>query len=359
MSRIIERLKHQWVLKLLSVALAISLWAYVHVRESSPVRKEIQAPVACINIPQDLVVLSTQPDEIGVTLQSQRGSLTDSVLRNIRLVADLSGAQIGQQRVPVELYGVPSDVTPILYERLVTVTLDERVRARRPVIVEVLGIPAEGYSAQSAQVQPDEVTISGPSGVVRAVERVVAVADVSGYSATAELQVTVEARDERNVVVSGVQFQPTQVTVIVPVTKLTTRTVLVKPNLSEPPPGYQITTAQTSPNTVAIAGNADVVEQIEYLSTTRINISELRGKQTFTVDIGFPQGITSMGVGAVSVTVTVKELPAPPEEPEEEATTPEKPIPAGEGPAVEPENEDSGIVEPTPAEPDNAGPSPE
>lgn len=357
MSRIIERLKNQWLLKLLSLALAISLWAYV--RENPSISKQIDVPVATINTPRGLVVLSKQPDEIEVTVQSQRGSLSESVLDTIRLVADLSGTHVGQQQVPVELHGVLGDVEAIPHKRLVMVTLDKLDSKQRPVIVELRGIPAEGYSAQAPQVQPNEVTVRGPSSLVRSVARVVAVADISGYSATAQLQASVEARDERNVAISGLHVQPAQVQVTISMTKLVTRTVLVKPLFSAPPAGYQISSVQASPTTVPIAGDADKVKRVEYLSTERIDISRLRGKRTVTVHIDFPDGIESMGVGAVSITVVMQKLPSPPEGAEGEVT-PEEPSTPEEEPAVlQPGEEDSEPAPTTPSEADSSGPASE
>ncbi len=355
MSRIIVILKYQWPLKVLSVVLAVSLWAYV--RENPPIRKQLRMPVTFINRPHNLVVLSTQPEEFEVTVQSQRRSISESGLSNISLVADLSSAHVGQQQVMVEAQGVPDGVEVIFYKRTVTVTLDKLVSDERPVIAELRGLPAEGYRAQAAQVRPNLVTVSGASSRVRSVERVVAVADISGYSATAQLQSPVEARDERNVVIGDLAVQPDKVQVTVPITKLTTQTVLIKPNLSNPPAGYQVTSAQTSPNTVAITGDADKLTRLEYLSTERIDISHLRRQQTFTVNIDFPEGIESMGVGAVSVTVTVQRLPTPEEtEPE---TGPGEPPGTGEEPGPQPETEETEPAPPTPSDADSSSPSPQ
>lgn len=352
MSRIIELFKHQWPIKLLSLILAISFWAYV--RENPPVRKQMQLPVTFINRPQGLVVLSTRPEEVEVTVQSRGRSISGSDLGNIRLVADLAGAQIGQQQVPIEAQGVPDHVEVILHKQIVMVTLDKLVSDERPVIVELRGLPAEGYRAQSARVRPNQVTVRGASSRVRSVERVVAVTDISGYSATAQVQCTVEARDERNVVIGDLRIEPDQVQVTVPITKLATQTVLITPNLSDPPVGYQVTSVQTSPNTVAITGDADKVKALEYLSTEHIDISDRRDQHTFTVNIDFPPGIKSMGVDAVNVTVTVERLPPPPEE-----TAPEEAPSPGEEPSLEPEAEEAEPAPPTPSDADSSSPSPQ
>ncbi len=339
-------LKHQWLLKLLSLALAVSLWAYV--RKNPQWHKEILRPITCINIPQGLAVLRIQPEHINVILESKQ-AIGEDMLAAIRVVADLSGAKIGEQRVTVEPRGLPHVVDATLDTFLVSVTLDKLVSDQRPVRVESRGLPAEGYGARSPDVRPNQVTITGASSLVRSVDKVVAVVDISGYSATAEVEVEVEARDERNIAISGLRIEPARVQVTVPITQVAVRSVLVKPDLSDPAPGYQISSVQASPNTVAITGDADKVKAVEYLGTKRIDISQLRGKQTFTVDIDLPAGIRSMGVGAVSVTVTVEKLPGPP--PETAAEESAQPGVAKEKPAeTQPEP-------PEPVPPEDASPS--
>ncbi len=330
MVRILQIFKHQWLLKLLSLALAVSLWAYV--RKNPQWHKEISRPITCINIPQGLAVLRIQPEHINVILESKQ-AIGEDMLAAIRVVADLSGAQVGEQRVTVEPHGLPHVVDATLNTFLVSVTLDKLVSDQRPVRVESRGLPAEGYGARSPDVRPNQVTITGASSLVRSVDKVVAVVDISGYSATAEVEVEIEARDERNVAISGLRIEPARVQVTVPITQLAVRSVLVKPDLSDPAPGYQISSVQASPNTVAITGNANKVNAVEYLGTKRIDISQLRGKQTFTVDIDLPAGIRSMGVGAVTVTVTVEELPGPPPEAAAEESVQPEPGVAEEKPA--------------------------
>ena len=347
----IKRLSHQWPLKLLALALAVFFWAYV--RENPRTQERLHMQVVPINTPEELAVLKVQPEAIWVRAKSRRLSISEAELRAIELVADLTGAGLGEQLVPITIEGRPGDIEIIPEDSVVRVTLDKLISQPRPVLVETTGVVAEGYRDESPQVQPDQVVIRGAASQMGEVARLVAVVDISNATATVQRQTPVQVRDEENVRIGGLTIEPAQVQVTIPVSAVATWSVTITANLSDPPPGYQIDSVRLDPKMLTITGVPSRAREVEHLSTERIDISNLRDTQTFTADLEFPAGVRSMGIAAVSVTVAVKELPSPPEE-SEPGVTPEEGPPTEERPAPRP---GEGETRPTPPAPSAEAPS--
>jgi hypothetical protein len=134
----------------------------------------------------------------------------------------------------------------------------------------------------------------------------------------------VEARNHRDVVVSGVSFSPSRVTVTVSVSQVNVRSVPVRPIIGQPPSGYAVTSVSTSPLVVTITGDGGL-QQVESVATTEVDISGLRGTKTYPVPLNVPGTLSVIGPASVQVTVTTQ--PA-----------------SGGGPAAPPRGEGEGEV---------------
>ncbi len=353
--KIADAIKNEWPLKILSVALAIALWGFVIARDNPSIEQQKTLLVEAVNIPAGLMTTSIQPNQVDVTLQGRRRAMAAADLDQVRVIADLNGRPTGEHTLPLETRGLPSTITAVPSARVARITLDRTDATERAVEVAVLGKQAEGFRLGTPRVEPARVTIEGASSSLRAVARVVAVVDVSGFNSTVQKQLAVELRDERNVRITGLRVVPATVEVVVPVTKVATKTVPIKPQLSAPPDGYQVASVQTSPNTVTIAGDESVIERIEYISTARISIGNLRGRDTFTLDLIFPEGAKPMGVGSATVVVTTERV-SPESEPSSGDAETESPTPIE--PSLSPDESDEAEapadIAPPPDEPESS-----
>ncbi len=322
--QIIIAVKNEWPLKLIAILLAIVLWAFVVTQELVHTDKTL--PIEAVNAPSGLVATVIEPPKINVKFEGRQQAMDKAKLTQTRVVADLSGRVLGEHSVILEIRSVPPGIRARVERPVVRVTLDAKSSIQRSVTVETIGKQAQGFRLEAPRVQPETVTIEGASSELRVVARAVALVDISGLTNTVQENVTVELRDERNVLISGLRTQPAQVQVTVPIRSVATKTVPIRPELSNPPAGYRVSSVQTSPSTVTITGEESAVEDVEYIRTVEISIGDLSGRGTFTPTLVFPEGIESVGVGAATVTVTTQQaaLPEAPEEPAAET---------GEGPA--------------------------
>jgi len=322
--QIIIAVKNEWPLKLISLLLATVLWGFVVTQQL--VHTDQALPIEVVNAPSGLVATVIQPPKINVKFEGRKQAMDKAKLTQTRLVADLSGQVLGEHSVILEIHSVPPGIRASVERQVVRITLDAKSSIQRSVTVETVGKQAQGFRLEASHVRPETVTIEGASSELRNVARAVAVVDISGLTNTVQKEVAVELRDERNVLISGLRIQPAQVQVTVPIRSMATKTVPITPQLSDPPAGYNVFSVQTSPSTVTITGEASAVENVEYIRTVEIGISDLRGRGTFTPTLIFPQGVESVGVGAATVKVTTQQV-TPPEASEKE------PAETGEGPA--------------------------
>ena len=289
-------------LKLLSVVLAVGLWVYVLDHENPTVTRRVTVPVIVV-APEDRVqVMETTPDKIEVVLKGRQSVLDESALEKIRAVANATGRDFGDFELPLEIMGAAPGVT---VERMSAETagvkLDTVVAKTRPVMADARGVPADGFGALDPSVKPNEVEVRGPAAWMQRVARVVAPIDISGQSATMRLSVPLEARDQGNVRITGLRFVPERVEVTVEIRQVETHTVPVKPILSSPGGGYVVSKVEVDPTTVTLAGKSSP----KAVETEKIDISGLRGTETYSVLLRVPEGSNVLGVSSAHVTVTV------------------------------------------------------
>jgi len=307
--QIIIAVKNDWPLKVISILLAMVLWRFVVIQQLVHIDKTL--PIEVINAPSGLVATVIQPPQIKVQFAGRQQVMDKAKLTQTRVVADLSGRVLGENPVVLEIRNVPPGIRASVERQMARVTLDAKSSIQRSVTVETIGKQTQGFRLETPSVQPETVTIEGASSELRGVARAVAPVDISGLTNTVQKEVTVELRDERNVLINGLRIQPAQVQVTVPIRSVATKTVPITPQLSNPPAGYEVASVQTSPSTVTITGDEAAVADVEYIRTVEISIGDLYGRGTFTPTLVFPEGIESVGVGAATVKVTTQQATLP------------------------------------------------
>ena len=205
---------HNFGWKLLSLAIAVVLWALVasepELSEFATVRLEYR------NLPDDLEVSSDPVNAVSLELRGPSGELR-GVGDGIRpaVVLDMSNVQpgertftIGQGNVQLArgvrlVRSIPSEVRFVFERRLVRFV---------PVLVRVAGQGPIGYTVAHQSVTPDRLEIAGPSSrVARVTAAVTDPVDLSSVVGTSEFRVNAFVED------SFVRFQ-TSPQVVVTVT---------------------------------------------------------------------------------------------------------------------------------------------
>lgn len=296
-------------LKITSVIAAVVIWMAVRAQTDPVIEQRSQAEVAAMSVASDMQVLNVEPSRVYVTLRGRRSMFHRMGTDDIRLVVNLSESQVGTHSLPVKVQYLRPGLQLVSIERQrVQVELDKIVTASRPVLAQSRGRCAEGFAAKGWQVQPNEVQISGAASDVQRVDRLVAVVDLAGASATIKRQIVPQPRDEANMMVENISIEPSKVTVTIPVERVETRTVPIRPNIGTVPRGWELVEVRRDPSTVTLAGEGDALARITAIDTARVDISDLRGSNAYSVPLEVPSGVTVLGPSSARVTVTLRRI---------------------------------------------------
>lgn len=264
--RLPPALRHNLPLKLLSLALALFLWFFVH--GSRVVEREVWLPIRYVYLPDSLMFLSDPPREVRVQLSgpAQELALRHRALQRSELHVDLSRATLPVHHVlptaadvvlpPKARYSVDRILEPTALD----LHLDRRVQRELRVRPVLAGAVVPGYCVlRDPHVEPQSVDCRGAASVLLKLGEVVTRAvDLNGrqYSFTQQVDLAVDGH--------LVACDPTFVEVDVEVEKLRTRALLDAPLTILRPPGSEVTVHVQPPHaSVKVTGPQRNIEALD------------------------------------------------------------------------------------------------
>lgn len=165
--RLVRNKPKNWLLKLVSLTLAIMLWYFI-VGEDQ-VDMNIRVPIEILNLPPNLTISNQPKKDIEVAVRGPKSMMQDLRNRNITRPVDLSGAQPGTIIIKNDESSIPLP-RGISVQRVqptnITLILDELVQKRFPIVPVTQGAPAEGFVLEKIYLDPDHLSISGPQSIL-------------------------------------------------------------------------------------------------------------------------------------------------------------------------------------------------
>ena len=173
---------HDLGLKLLALAIAISLWWMLG--RDPTVESIITAPIEFRHAPANLLMTSSSPFEVEVMLAGPERMVRDMKPSDISAVLDLNGVKPGEHTFDLgaKQVQVPRGVT---VTRVVPsqIHIDFNPSATRTVEVRprVIGSFVSGYGITEVSADPATITIEGPENHVKAIDTAITdPVDISG-----------------------------------------------------------------------------------------------------------------------------------------------------------------------------------
>jgi YbbR domain-containing protein len=159
-----------WGIKLVSLALSLSLWFYVTSKGKTELT--LTAPLELRNIPQGMTVVGDVAGYVDVRVQGQERSLRDITLgKKVGGILDLSMTKAGENAVRVS----PDDIrrpagvaVTYIAPSVIKVKLEPLMRKTFKLRPILHGALAPGYRIRRIAVAPPRITIEGPSSAVAA-----------------------------------------------------------------------------------------------------------------------------------------------------------------------------------------------
>lgn len=165
--RLFKNKPKNWVLKLISLTLAVMLWYFV-VGEDQ-VDMNMLVPIEILNLPTHLTISNQYKKDIEVTVRGPRSMIQELRNRNISRPVDLTSAKPGTIVIKNDENSIPLP-RGVTIQRLqptnITLLVDELVQREFPISPVTEGEPAEGYVLENIFLDPNTLVISGPRSIL-------------------------------------------------------------------------------------------------------------------------------------------------------------------------------------------------
>lgn len=273
-------------------------------------------PIEVLHQDPSLRIMNSPALSVYVTLKAPQ-SVWNELLANdelIRAWIDLSNLDAGQHTVPINVEIEPSLVRVISQEpETITLTLESLVTRVLPVNLTISGSPSTGYKAESPNVSPSEIAISGPQSVVSRVSEVGVSLDISGASDTVIKSITPILLDDRGKALSteGLTITPETISVTQPISLLGGfRYVIVRAITTGQLEGYRLTNITVTPaGVVVFSSDPQLVQDLPgYIETKSIDLTGAEDDFEVLVDLNLPEGISVVGDPKVLVQVSISAI---------------------------------------------------
>jgi len=170
--RLRQLVTYNLALKLLSLAIAVSIWSFVNFGERDT-EETLRAPLELRNIPAHLMITSPRIDFVDLRVSGPRALLGRIDRDRLAISFELSGVRPGPAvfRVDADLLNLPRGVKVVrITPAQVTLELERVAHKSVPVHLRLDGKPPAGLQVAETKVAPETVQVSGPASDVEDVQ---------------------------------------------------------------------------------------------------------------------------------------------------------------------------------------------
>lgn len=254
------------------------------------------------SISRNLTLVLRAPASVWSTLNNDPQS--------VRAWIDLSTLGSGTHDVFVQVQISPPLVRIVSQDpQKLSITLDSIATQTFPVNLVVRGNPPVGYQAQTPQINPTEVSVTGPESVIRNVREVRVTLDITNANQSIMREEAPQFLDAQGNALSGLSSSPDTVTVNQPITLLGGyRYVIVRPiSEGQVANGYRVTNIFATPvGVVLFSSDPQLVDNLPgYVETQPIDLNSKTDDFETLVDLNLPSGVTVVGDPKVLVQVSI------------------------------------------------------
>lgn len=288
----INKLKNNSKIKIISLLSAMVLWMYVMAIVDPEETKLFEnIPVTITNKNElnerDLVIYPEQDLTTNIYVTGKLSNLKKVTKDDINVYGQINNPLEGNN----EIYLKVSTSQRVNYDfknPVMIVTLEKIISEDKSIKVDITGSGKNNVDNIMLQDNIDKVSVSGPRSLVNKVKRVVGTVKVNGELNDFSQSIKLEPVDANGKVVEGIELEKDSVNVNI--TLLTQKTVPITLKLSDnSESGVNYTMSQ---NTVTIKGKKDIVDSINNIETQPVKLSEILPGTSKDIYLQVPSGIT-------------------------------------------------------------------
>ncbi len=297
-----------WVIKLVSLLLATSLWFLVAGEEK--VDMTVQIPVEVINLPGHLEISNQVRTELDVTVTGPQAiirTLNQDVIRTI----DLSKATAGPIVIENNIDSIPVPwgvrVLRIKPTELVF-NLDKLINKKLQIQAITAGQLPKGYSLTSIMLEPATITINGPEALLKKVDGLrTKPLNINGLTKSSMTHTELDIPSK----ISDIIGQPAVTASIIIEEKMLHKAINNVPVIlieKESPQGIKLSTSSIKVHTIIPYSVAESTKKLNSLFSASLNTKGLQpGTHKLKVQVTTAQNITILEIQPELITVTVPE----------------------------------------------------
>ena len=284
---------NEFFLKIISLVLAIIVWAYIIVVQNPEVDKtykdiEIVFSDSGAFKELGLIATSTAKPKVSVHVKGSRKAVSMLSKDNIYAYIDLSAIQkTGEYTLPVNIN--LQDTTISVMDKspyTFTVVVDKLVSAQKPVKIVLDGKVKEGFAALTPKVSEENVVISGPKNQLSGISYAEARVDISGAEADVVKTAEYKLMAEDGSIIENKNITNITQTLDVTVPVMNYKNVPIYANITEV---FEDGTRRPAfgdfaPAEIGIAGELSVIENIESISLGDVYV-HINGSENYKIPL--------------------------------------------------------------------------
>lgn len=297
---------------ILSIAIAVCLWAYV-IGETNPKDSKVfkNIPIEFINEEaldnSELAVLDASNSTVDVTLTGTRVGLSSIKPSEISATVDLADAAMGNNELKINIKC--PDRTEVEDQSINKVTLSVERKAYKDVDINVgyVGEFGDDQEPLVVEMARTSVTVSGAESRVKSVVEAhasISATDVENKLKTITCELVPVNKNGTEVKNVNLSSNNVKITTELVKTKTVPLEVPIINNATD-----DIIRHTSTPKTVTLKGKSKELDKIESIKAEAIDISEITESMSLPIKISLPEGVqVSEQSLAMKANVTVEKL---------------------------------------------------
>ncbi|HSQ33864.1 MAG TPA: CdaR family protein, partial [Peptostreptococcaceae bacterium] len=290
----INKLKHNTRIKIISLFSAIVLWLYVMtVVDPVIVQSYRDVSVSITNMEdiksKNLSIYSNSDLSTDIYIKGRMSALKRIKKSDVYIYGQVNQPKDGKNIVDLKA-DLPNGATYQLNPQMVTIDLEKQISLNKKIEIKI-----EGKSSKEIgdiQTSKSTTLVQGPRSLVNKVDKVVGVLNVEDKTENLSYKINLKAVDKYGKEVKNVSVQDKSITVNATLLEAKQVPVNIKfdGNL---PDGYILKEYNLSQQSIQIRGKEDVLAEIDVINTEPINLNSIDKDTNIDVNLQLPKGVLS------------------------------------------------------------------
>ena len=301
-----------WVVKVICFSGAALLWFYVSLTQNSVAKFPGAINIKAVNTTPGYIATYDQKS-VEIRVMAEAVTWRKLSTESFSAYVDLSGYKAGTYETLVNVTSSVPGVTVV--ERKpdkILVSLEPVVTKEVVLNKKIEGNVADGYSVGDVTFSQEKVQITGAKSRLDNINEASLLVNLAGEQRSFDRTFKVAVFDEKGEV-RDVEILPKESEANVSIVKASNnKTVGVRVmTTGQPKTGYYVSNISVSPPTVDVIGPQSTVNDLKYIETQPIELTNISTDFEKEVQLNFPSGVTITGSTPGAVKISLSFLASP------------------------------------------------